>query len=253
MRTLGNFLEYSFGPGSRAEATKLFSRLELPMPGKDEYEVTHDGGILVFINPVACVLRLQTKSKAKKRLTSAALLKPLGEISGEHIQAEINPGVQCAIALEVEKPHCRSLKIKNKENNKKLSRIVAAEGNRYWDSASRNLVYLPTREGEFTFDHPYIVDMDAIKKSKDAPAEKTEPAPSTRSYQDVLYRGLRQSFSRLMVKDKSLQPFWNNSVAAQQNGILVRAWENLEIYEAKESAAKYEERLKRRHRIHSFN
>lgn len=251
---LSNYLEGRFGKGARLETLRVFSQLGLPMPVTDEFSVTHDRGILLFINPAACVLRLQKKTTAEKRVPSAALLQPLGIFEGSQILAELYPGVRSALKLEVDKPHCHSLRQINAAKNRQLRDIVREEGNCYWDLFSRNLIYLPDAYGGESFDHPLIVDMDAIEKNKKEtwqPPEQQRPARK-KSYQEKLYKPLRDAFQAAQSNGTSFQPFWDQCIKAQETGLLVRSWDDLGVREAGNTSIQYEQRLKWRRCANPF-
>ena len=224
MNLIQNILN-TYGQYAALRTATLLDELCLPQPEEGEYTHSWDGGYLVFINPVACVLRLTHHSKIPN-VSHPHIQRPLGSRYAGVLRLDINPGLTCPI----DPRDAQALYQRMKENNILL-----------WDQKIHNLGYRPgvnnpTQRVPVLIDHASIQNLSqSVSVIKRAIQAKTwivneyltiglpEKNPPPEAIEDDPYEELRICLKNSW-ESRSIEKFWQAAATAKESKLLIAGW-----------------------------
>jgi hypothetical protein len=210
-------------PEAAANVRTLFNALAMPLPPRDAFTKTVDGGMLVFLNDPACVMRIVCTRDIPHAVLHdhPLILQPLGSRMAGNIRVDINPGIHCPVAADVPD---------------RLRAALANDNIRLVDDKTLNCGVLPgLPAGD---DAPVVLDLGAVRKLhgsfKDAMRAAMGYVPPPRTDRDDIqarhYAPLRAAFARAWPEKAALpdaqkiQEFWDQCRAFKIAGKLVTSW-----------------------------
>lgn len=255
-----NLAEYTARIFRRSEGTqteRFFKQLGLPLPIEGEFSRTSDHGFLVFITPLALVVRI-TYNKDLEASDSRGLHAPLFSLKSDLIRIDLNAGMQCPVLHD---------EISSMRYAFKIAGVT------FRDFNPQNAAYLPDADNT-----PVVIDPCSTQLSGDNIPSKYLSDLKSRADLNLRKKNRNSNFKGWVEKathqDQAvfsdlrgmLRATWRHPsksadqalVAAFQQqcridikkGILVAGWDqNCEVQKddyksAKSSSAKYAERFK---------
>lgn len=211
---------------SEAETVKaVFNAMGMPLPRQNEFTKGNDGSI-VFLNPVACVLRVQYEHAAQLH-GHPNILEPLGRRIRNNLVFDINPGIPCPVSGR---------------DMRRVKEILADDDFEMWDPLVMNFGYLPAVTGLIKRRQvPVALDPGAVGRLSNTIDEinalfpgmnlKSPVKESTRpNLQKILYAPLRDAFDAAWPANEELpnqarmNDFWKKCADFKKEGKLVASW-----------------------------
>jgi hypothetical protein len=225
MNTLADHIARN-GYESEGETVRaVFNAMNMPLPRDHEFTKGNDGNIL-FLNPAACVLRVQYEHAAQLH-GHPNILAPLGRRIRGGLVFDVNPGIPCPASGR---------------DMRRVRGILAEDNFDMWDRLTMNCGYLPAVAGLIKRKQiPVVLDPGAVNKLSNtieeinalfpgmnlkSPAKETERP----DLQKTLYAPLRDAFDAAWPANDALpdrgrmDDFWKKCAGFKKEGKLVASW-----------------------------
>lgn len=192
----------------------IFNCMSMPLPEDGEYTSTVDGGLMVFLNDPACVMRLIiAKSFEDFDIPKHPhILQPLGSRKSRGIRVDINPGIICPVR---DADACL------------LGETLDRDGLSLWDKKTLNCGYIPLSDE--TARRAVVLDIGAINQITHG-VRYAMNLLDRNDIQDTFYQPLRQAFDRAWPENAELPDrdgmaaFWRLCARFKDEGKLVTSW-----------------------------
>jgi len=216
-----------YGDESAKAVSGFFNAMNMPVPKKNEYFVSFDSGMMLFLTEYACIIRIRVDDTP---IPHPYILQPIATRKVGGIKIEIIPGVKC--------PASESASIK-------VETMLRRDNIDYWDKFKFNIGLLP--DGQ-----PVVIDIGAVRKlSKSVNAVKKVLDTTPQNTQEKFFGSLSDAFSlawperEKLPDQEKMKKFWDMCKTMKQKGVLVDGWNNTsvnhscKIYKVVRSAKKY--------------
>lgn len=186
-------MEHKQSPETARLISAFFDAIRMPLPDFDEYTLSSDGGFLIFLDDVGCVMRGSSEKKCQK-IENPMILRPLlSRPITDDFRIDVFPAIRSP-ALD--------------EEVALIKETLFQDAIIFRDTQIYNVGYLPVQTKDFPHGFPVIIDMGAFRHMAKATREARKHLPPSpvkmfqNDLQEVAFGDLRRAFENAWPQDQ---------------------------------------------------